>query len=112
MAAAPPAAATRTAATYVMTEEGFIEALPYPQSETGDVDHRLGEGLRRLLRQVVADSFRDQAMLVLAREALGIGRRLRMGRAVGVALHGDRRHDDRGKGREFLLQSVVSCFTL
>ncbi len=37
------------------------------------VDHSLGESLRRFLRQVVADTAIDQAMLVLASETLGIG---------------------------------------
>jgi hypothetical protein len=35
-------------------------------SESGNIDHGLSEGLRRLLRQVMADTAGDETVLVLA----------------------------------------------
>ena len=39
----------------------------------GHVDHRLGEGLRRFLRQIVPDAAGDQAVGVFAGELVGVG---------------------------------------
>src|SRR5215212_138778 len=54
------------------------------------VDHRVGEGARRLLRQIVAYAALDGSMGVPAGELAGIGRRLGVRRTVCVALEGDR----------------------
>src|SRR5689334_2547092 len=86
--------------------------LPLPivalhRSALGDVDDRFGEGPRRLLRQVVADAAGDHPVLVPARELPGVGARLRVRRAVGVALEGDGRHGDGRRRREPLLEVVV-----
>jgi len=43
-----------------------------------DGDDGIGEGARRLLRQVVADAALDEFMLVLAGETLGIRGRFRV----------------------------------
>ncbi len=71
------------------------------------IDHGLGESLRRFLRQVVADTAIDQAMLVLASETLGIGFGGGMRSAIGITLQGDGRHADRRERRQFLFQRVV-----
>ena len=59
-----------------------------------DVDDRLGEGLRRFLRQVVADAALDGPVRIPAGEFPGVGGGLRMRRAVGVAFHRDGGHGD------------------
>src|SRR5690348_7486629 len=61
-----------------------LPIVAFRRSALGDVDDRLGEGPRCLLRQVVADAAGDDPMLVPARELPGVGARLRVGRAVGV----------------------------
>jgi hypothetical protein len=50
----------------------------------GDLDDHFGKGLRRFLRQIVPDAALDGPVLVLAREFLGIGTRIRVRRAVRV----------------------------
>src|SRR5580698_1590283 len=70
-------------------------------------DDRFGEGLRSLLRQIVADAALDEAVLISPGEFAAIGCGVGMGRAVGVAFHGDRGHCDDGPLGEFLFQIVV-----
>ena len=55
-----------------------------------------GEGLWGFLRQIVPDAALDDPVLIFAGELLGIGAGLRVRRAIGVALHRDRRHGDSG----------------
>ena len=74
------------------------------------VNHSLGEGLRCLLRQVMAHATVDQSILVFTGEALGIGFGGRMGSTIGIAFQGDGRHADRRERRQFLFQSVVFGF--
>src|SRR4051812_6383522 len=72
----------------------WTSALPSPSGRRRpiDIDHRLGKGLRRLLREVVADATPDVAMRVLAGKLLGVRARLRVRRAVRVSLERDRRN--------------------
>jgi hypothetical protein len=77
------------------------------QSSFADVDHSLGEILRGLLRHIVSDAARDQAVLILARELGAIRRARRVGRAVGVAFHCDRGDGDGRKCRQPLFQVVI-----
>src|SRR4051794_22030923 len=72
-----------------------------------DVDDRPGEGLRRLLRQVVADAAGDGPVRVRARELPRVGAGVRMRRAVGVAFEADRRDVDDGGLGQAALQRVV-----
>ena len=66
-----------------------------------------GKGLRRFLRQIVPDAARDQPVRIFAREFLGIGTRVRMRRAIGIAFEGDGGHrDDRAFGKP-LVQIVI-----
>ena len=71
------------------------------------VDDRFGERLRGLLRQIVANPARNEPVLVSPREFAAIGCGVGMGRAVGVAFHGDRGYCDDGPLGEFLFQIVV-----
>jgi hypothetical protein len=50
-------------------------------------------------------------MFVLARELLGIGRRVRVGCAIGIPFQGDRRNADHRELGEPLLQSIVFGLT-
>ena len=76
-------------------------------SITVDVDHRLGEGLRSLLRQIVTDAPRDDAVRVFTGEFLGVGFTVRVRCTIGVTFKGDRGHgDDRTFGKPSL-QIVV-----
>src|SRR6267154_3874099 len=52
-------------------------------------DDCLGEGLRGFLRKIVADAARDEAVLVFAREFLGIGGGIGVWCTVGIAFKGD-----------------------
>ena len=71
------------------------------------VDDRFGERLRGLLRQIVANPARNEPVLVSPREFAAIGCGVGMGRAVGVAFHGNCRYCDDGPLSEFLFQIVV-----
>ena len=76
------------------------------------VEHGLCERLRGFLRQIVADAASNQTKLILASELLGVCLRLRVRRAVGVALQGDGRHRDlREQGQSFF-QGIVFGFAL
>jgi hypothetical protein len=55
-------------------------------SRSGDVDNRLGESLRRFLRQVVPYAALDQPMRIPAGEFLRVGTGVRVRGTVGVAL--------------------------
>src|SRR4051794_18912116 len=79
-------------------------------SRTAHFKDGIGERLRGLLREVVADAALDGAVRVAARELPGIGARVRVRRPVGVALEGDRRHRDPGCFGEALLQLAVLRF--
>src|SRR5438552_16758540 len=72
-----------------------------------DIDHRLREGLRRFLRQIVSDASRDQAVFILSREFFRVRRGLRMWRAVRVTFEGDRRDADGRKLSEPCFEVVV-----
>src|SRR3954451_11427418 len=65
------------------------EVLPKSSGAAVGVDDGLGKGLRCFLRQVVADAAGNQAIVVAARELLGVGAWIGMRRAVGVAFHRD-----------------------
>src|ERR1700741_1047482 len=82
------------------------------RSAPRDIDDRLREGLRRFLRQVVADAARDGPVLVLAAESLGVGTRIRARCAIGIALQGNGRHGDVREFGELLFQRVELGFTL
>jgi hypothetical protein len=69
------------------------------RSKPVDVDDGLREGLRGLLRQVVADAALDQPVFIAPGELLRVGTGVRVRRTVGIAFHGDGRHTDgRGQG--------------
>lgn len=74
---------------------------------TGHFDDGFGEGLRRLLRQVMSDAPGDQAVGVFAGKLSGVDFGIRMRRAVGVAFEGDGRNGDDGKFGQPLFQFVV-----
>ena len=70
------------------------------RTETVDVDHRLGKGLRGFLRQIVPDAARDNPVRVFARKLFGIGRGVRVRGTIGITFKGDRGHrDDRKSGK-------------
>src|SRR5262249_58706148 len=76
-------------------------------SEAVDIDDCLGECLRRFLGEIVADSARDDPMLILAGELPRIGSSVGVRRAVGVAFERDGGHPDgRGQGQA-LFQIVI-----
>src|SRR5260370_9491973 len=56
------------------------------RSGFADVDDRFRKGAWGFLRQVVPDAALDQPVLVFARELLAIGCRVRVWRAIGLAL--------------------------
>src|SRR3954468_15557524 len=85
-------------------------AIPFLQLI--DINHRLCECLRSLLRKVVADAARDCAVYVLAYKLLCIGFWWWVRRAVGVAFECDGRDFDFGTGGETLLELVILCLTL
>ena len=66
-------------------------------NSASDIDDGLGKGLRRFLWQVVPDAALDEPVLVSAGELLGVGARVRVWRAVGIALKRDGGH---GNDRE------------
>ena len=71
-----------------------------PLNTPRNIDHRLREGLRGFLRQVVADAAGDGPVRIFPREHFGIGAGFRMRRAVGVAFHGDGGHGDDRRMRQ------------
>jgi len=81
-------------------------------SERRQAEDGLSEIVRRFLWQVMADAACQCPMLVLASESLGIGCGRRMCGAVGVALHGDRRHGDSGRVRQTGFQRIVFAFSV
>ena len=71
------------------------------------IHDRLGEGLRRLLRQVVADSTLDRSVCVLPGKFSGVRSRLRVWRTIGITFERDGGHrDDRVSGKP-LFQVVI-----
>jgi hypothetical protein len=65
-----------------------------------DVDHRLHEGLRGFLWQVMTDATGEDPVRILSGELLRTSTGVRMRRTVGIAFEGDRRHgDDRTSGQ-------------
>src|SRR5262245_47083845 len=77
--------------------------LALGRSACRDVHDSLGEGLRRFLREIVADAPGDVPMLVWSGKHLRVRSRVRVRRAVGVAFHRDGRHrDDRTLGKLLL----------
>src|SRR3954447_15553644 len=79
-------------------------------SRTAHFKDGIGERLRGLLREVVADAALDGSVGVAARELPGVGARVRVRRPVGVALEGDRRHRDNGPLGEAFLELAVLRF--
>ena len=78
------------------------------RSTRGNVHDSLGEGLRRLLRQVVSDAARDVPVLVSPGEFLGVRRGVRVRRTVGVAFHRNGRDaDDRALGKPLFEVGVL-----
>jgi hypothetical protein len=68
-----------------------------------DVDDGPRKSLRRLLRQVMADTPFDDPVRVLAYKFLRVGTCVSMGRPIRVALESDRWHrDDGGLGKATL----------
>src|SRR5437899_6384324 len=55
-------------------------------------DDGVGEGLRRLLRQVMSDAAGDEAVGIFAGKLPGVDLGVRMRRAIGVAFKGDGGH--------------------
>src|ERR1700693_4150445 len=76
-------------------------------SKMVDIDYRLRECLRRLLRQIVSDAALDQAVLILAREFFRVRRGLRMRRAVRVTFERDGGDADGRKLSEACFEVVV-----
>jgi hypothetical protein len=70
-------------------------------------NHRVGKGLRRLLRRVVPDAAGDEAVDIPAGKLLGVGIGVRMRRAVGVTFKGDGGDRDDGKLGQPLFQGVI-----
>src|SRR6187402_1558862 len=88
------------------------EVPPKSSGAAVGVDDGLSKGLRCLLRQIVADATGDQAIVVPARELLGIGAWVWMRRAIGVAFHRDRRHVDDRSRPNLLFELLVFRFAL
>src|SRR6266498_186028 len=72
-----------------------------------DLDDRVGERFWGFLRKVVPDAALDGPVRIRRGEFPGIGTRVRMWGAIGVAFEGDRRHGDHRPFGEPLLQIVV-----
>src|SRR5206468_5447227 len=91
-------------------EDGSEDMILLPGCRSalgGDLDDRLGESLRRFLRQIVPDAALDRPVRVPAGEFLRISTWVGMRCAVRVSLERDARHgDDRSFG-EPLLQIVI-----
>src|ERR1700694_5648895 len=82
--------------------EGSVRELPL-MSETVDLHDSFGKGLRGFLRQVVPYAAPDQPVRILAREFLGIGARVGVWRAVGIAFKGNSGHgNERTFGKPLL----------
>src|SRR5271169_2656459 len=75
--------------------------------DLGDIDDGLGEGLRRLLRQIVPDAACDEPVLVSPGEFLRIRTGLRMRCTVGIAFEGDGGDADGGTRGKPFLQVVI-----
>jgi len=72
-----------------------------------DVDDGSGTGLRSILRQVVAATAGDEAVLILARELIAICCAGRVDCPVGIAFHGGGRHGDDRKRGQPLFEVVI-----
>src|SRR5580704_4491869 len=82
-------------------------SAPLGKSKAGDINDRLGEGLRGFLRQIVPNAAGDEAVVIFPREPRAVRRLGRMRRTVRVAFHGNRGHSDRGKCGQPLFQVII-----
>jgi hypothetical protein len=80
---------------------------PKRRSITVDIDHGLGKGMRRLLRQIVPDAALYGSVSISAGEFFGIGAWVRTRRTVGITLKGNRRYGDHLKCGKPLFQLVI-----
>ncbi len=92
----------------MLLARGSLDAI----SIAVDFEDRLGERLRRFLRQVVSNAAMEGAMSVSARELLCVGARGRMRSAVGIAFKGYRRDRDDRKLCEPFFQDVILALAL
>ena len=102
-----PSTSTLCVVPLTLMVKAMASLLPLFHQALGDVDDGFGEGLRRFLRQIVADAARDGPVLIFAGEFLGVGAGLRVRRAVGVAFQRDGRHGDDRECGEPLFQIVI-----
>lgn len=82
------------------------------RSKRVHVNDCLGELTGSFLRQVVSDTTPEKPMFVWARKPLGVRCRLRMRRAVRVALESDGGHVNDGSARQPRFQVVESRLSL
>lgn len=87
-------------------------SLPSPinrfeNSQSIGIDDRLREGLRRFLRQIVADAAFDGPVRILAGELVTIGCGLRVRRAIGLTFQSERRHADHRRRCQTFLQITI-----
>src|SRR5258708_25337226 len=80
--------------------------------EACSFDDCLGEGLRGFVRKIVADAARDEAVLVFAREFLGIGGRIRVWCPIGITFKGDGGYGNDRKVGKPLVQICISRLAL
>src|SRR5204863_4307082 len=76
-------------------------------SQGRSVEHRTGERLWCLLRQIVPDPAGNQPVFILARKFFRVSGRLWMRCAIGITLQGDSRHTDDRCGGEALFEIVI-----
>ena len=77
------------------------------RSITVDIEHRLGKGPRRFLRQIVPDAAFDKPVRIFAREFFGIRTGLRMRRTIGITFKSNGGHSDDGSFGKPLFQLVI-----
>jgi len=76
------------------------------------IHDRLGEGLRRFLRQVVADSTLDRSVCVLPGKFPGVRSRLRVWLTIGITFERDGGHGDARSRGPALFELIVLRFPL
>src|SRR4029453_915110 len=95
----PSANAPWTRTTVGVSVLGVASDTRAPSLVGVDVDDSLRKSFGCFLWEVVADAALERPVLVAARELAGVGARVGVRGAVGVAFEGDRRHGDlRGGG--------------
>ena len=93
--------------SYLRQRKDFSPGLISPLLACTDIDNGLGEGGRRFLGQIVADTAGDGPMLVFAGEFVRVCTGLQVWRAIGVAFERNGGQRDHGGLRQPLFQIVI-----